>query len=65
MIIGELCSEELELLNQWSPPERLTESEEKKLVEQGEAELRGIGSRFRKRFPKIFEQYNNSTHKVT
>ncbi len=51
---GTLCEEDLSLLRSWSI--NMTASQEYELTESGARELAGLGDRFRKRFPDIFDQ---------
>ena len=63
--LGGLCDEELELLKSWEPDEELEPSKQKWLVTQGELELFGIGSRFKRSFPEAFPAlYDPETFKV-
>ncbi|CAG7833584.1 unnamed protein product [Allacma fusca] len=53
---GQLCEPELSAIKMWQPDLDLEPANEKWLVQQGEVELEGIGARFQKTFPNIFQK---------
>lgn len=49
-----LCADDLELLKQWKWNCSITSDQNFGLVSEGFAELRGIGERFKQKFPNLF-----------
>lgn len=52
--IKPLCADDLELLKQWKWNYSITPEQSFGLVTEGFAELREIGERFKRHFPKLF-----------
>lgn len=63
IVLGNLCSEDVEKVRSWEPT--VDPSELKFLTHEGEEEMLLLGERFQNRFPDLLpESYSNKTFKV-